>query len=183
MEKKTVPASAEAQSAFDTGIESIQVSNKSIANISKGDKKGGRLLKSIEPLVDDAIEHASKFEDHFPRKFTIQELEDDQALISANSSKITALEIEVRRLKDANVMAGIRTRKNYRIVFVAAVKSVNDDNSLATIVEKMSAPYKKAALTDEQKAEKATKELEKATMKAEKAAKKVADKATKKAQN
>ena len=95
MGKKTiVPASEEAKNAFDVGIGSIQASNSAIPNISKDDKKGARLSKSIEPLVDYAVEHAAKFEENLPRKFDTQDLVNDQVIISVNTSKIAALEIE-----------------------------------------------------------------------------------------
>lgn len=182
MGKKTiVPASEEAKNAFDAGMERIQESNSAIPNISKDDKKGAKLLKKIEPLINEAIEHAPKFEEHLPRKFDVQELVDDQAAIALNLSKIAALEIQVQHLKDANAVAGIRMRKNYRIVLDAATATLKNDNSVSAVCERLAAPYKRTPMSDEKKAENAKKALEKATIKAEMTAQKVVDKAAKKA--
>ena len=182
MGKKTIiPASAEAKNAFDAGIESIKMSNSSVPNISKEDKKGAKLLKAIEPLVDYAIEHAPKFEDNLPRKFELQLLSDDKTFIAETTLKIVALEIETQRLKDANTVAGIRMRKNYRIVYDAGMKTLDDDNSVAIVCETLGTPYKRPPLSDQQKADKAIKALEKAQIKADKAANKIAKKTAKKA--
>jgi hypothetical protein len=107
---------------------------------------------------------------------------DDQAFVALNLSKVAALEIETQRLKDGNAVAGIRMRKNYRIIVDAAVETSKKNNSVSAISERLAAPYKRKPLSDEKKAENAKKALEKATIKVAKTVQKVADKAAKKAE-
>ena len=133
-----------------------------LPEVSSKDKKGGKLTKSMKPLLDKAIESALQLEKYLPREFTTNNMVENQAASKRVQSKMTAIEREMKRHKDADTFIGIQIALDYRVIYEAAKKAAEDDASLIPLRDQLGAPFKKPTLSDEKKAEKKEKKAAKA---------------------
>ena len=100
----------------------------------------------VYDILNKCVESVPQVDNHLPRNFTIQNLVDNKATVETNNSKITALEREIQRLKDANVYIGIQISEDYRAVYAASKKAAKKDASLIPLRDQLGAPFKKSSL-------------------------------------
>jgi hypothetical protein len=151
---KILPASMEAEDTFRQNLEGIKQSNSNLPDVSPDDKKGGKINDAIILLLSHSIENATHVENNLPRNFDLQAMVDNKAIFEANQSKITALEREIQRLKDANTFTGIQLSESYRIIYDAAKKSAKDDASLLPLRDKLGTPFMKTPTNNLKKEDK-----------------------------
>ena len=146
-----------AEKTFNDSLLGIQTFNNNLPVVSKKDKSGSKLTKTMAPLLDKAIENVPLVEKYLPREFDVQNMVDNQAQSKKLQTKITALEREVKRLKNADTCIGIEIAKDYRIIYGATQKAAEDENSLMLIRDQLGKPFEKTANKDAQKAGKVAK--------------------------
>ena len=87
-----------------------------LPEVSSKDKKGGKLTKTMKPLLDKAIESALQLEKYLPREFTINNMVENQAASKRVQSKMTAIEREMKRHKDADTVMFRKVCQKIKII-------------------------------------------------------------------